>query len=816
MEDVLHSLRVHAFGNRAYEEAIQMNVLKRFKRPRKTKGGSAEGASAGNGELRQVTFKDRAINTLGNIWDRRPRWPGFAKLFGPGLLLLTITLLASELFLIISLRPNPVGREVALSEVYRAARQCRVESAKFLDLDSVILLEVYDAPPSLAPVAIQPNQGPPGVQTGEGEGPPVCGTSPQETALAATQAEAQAKAAAEQAQLAQAQASQNGSKGRAAQSPAPPPPVPVVDIPKPKAFWSQYPTSDSETTVIVQELFSGGAKFEFDPQTSKARIRFIAQFLVPLLILAAVFSLFFLVITGQGGGAADFLGFSKFAANVQRRRRGVGHITFNDVAAIEEGIGELQEVVEYLTNPGKFAELGARAPKGVLLVGPPGTGKTLLAKAVAGEANVPFIQLSGSEFVESLVGVGAARVRDLFKQARNLAPCIVFIDELDAAGRQRGAGMGQGNDEREQTLNQLLVEMDGFNTALGICIMGATNRPDILDPALLRPGRFDRQIVIDVPDWHGRLGILKVHARTRPMDPNCNLEQIAKQTPGFTGADLANILNEAALMAVRRAHSKITHEDLEEAVDRVVAGPERRSHILTEEEKALIAYHEAGHAVVARGAGQETGVLKLSIIARGLQLGHASTFSVEDRLILTRSELEGQITTLLGGLAAEKLVFAELTTGNTKDLEKATTLARKLVATYGMSEKIGRMQVLHEGQVFMGRDFSSMVHTSMRTLDTVDDEMKKILDACEKRALEICQKNVHILHEIVKELLEAETLTGPELDPFLSKVELIEIPHPASARVRAGGNGSPARTKRHRRSSTLPVGEDVNPSGEVS
>lgn len=754
-------------------------------------------------------FRDRLVNVLGNIWDKRPKWPGFKKLFGPGLLLLSLSLLILELFLISLLRPSPVGKEMVLSEVYTAARACRVESATFMDLDSIVLLKVYDAPPTVAPVLLQPNQGAPGLRAGEGEGPPMCSTSPSDTALAAAQAEAQAQAAALQAQ----QAQQEG--GDQAAAPTEPPPAQVVEVPKPKSFWAQYPTSDSETTVILQELFSGGAKFVFDPQTGKGRIRFIAQFLVPLLILASVFSLFFLIITGSGGGAAEFLGFSKFAAKVQRRRRGMGTTTFKDVAAIDEGIGELQEVVDYLSSPAKFAELGARAPKGVLLVGPPGTGKTLLAKAVAGEANVPFIQLSGSEFVESLVGVGAARVRDLFKQARAFAPCIVFIDELDAAGRQRGAGMGQGNDEREQTLNQLLVEMDGFATGLGVCIMGATNRPDILDPALLRPGRFDRQIVIDVPDWRGRLGILEVHARTRPMEPDCNLEQIAKQTPGFTGADLANILNEAALMAVRRQGGRIGQRDLEEAVDRVIAGPERRSHILTDDEKALIAYHEAGHAVVARGAGQETGVLKLSIIARGLQLGHASTFSVEDRLILTRSEIEGQITTLLGGLAAETLIFGELTTGNTKDLEKATTLARKLVATYGMSEEIGRMQVLHEGQVFMGRDFSSMVHTSGRTLDTVDSEISKVLDAAEKRALDICRKNIRVLDEIVNELLVAETLTGPELDPFLSKVQRMELPVPPAARVRAQGNGAPIGTRRHRRSSTVPVGEDINPADNV-
>lgn len=718
-------------------------------------------------------------------WDRIPKFPGFKKLFGPILLIMAVTLLAAETLILQALKPDTVGKPLPLSEVYRAARTCRVDSAIFKDRDAVILLQVFDVPPG-APQPQVPALGV-DVQTGLSN----CQKSPSQVALEQAQAVAVA-----------------------AQPPPPPPakgqpqeipPPPQVDQPKPKSYWATYPSSDAETTVIMQELFNGGAKFDVDHQSGKTFLRFIAQFVLPLLILAAVFSFFFLIITGQGGGAADFLGFSKFAAKVQRRRGKKGMITFNDVAAIDEGITELQEVVDYLMDPTKFAELGARAPKGVLLAGPPGTGKTLLARAVAGEAGVPFIQLSGSEFVESLVGVGAARVRSLFQQARDMAPCIIFIDELDAAGRQRGAGMGQGNDEREQTLNQLLVEMDGFSTSMGIAVLGATNRPDILDPALLRPGRFDRQVVIDVPDVRGREEILKVHVRTRPLAPECDLTSIAKQTPGFTGAELANIINEAALLAVRRHRMEITQEDLEEAVDRVVAGPERKSHILTGDEKVLIAYHEAGHAVVARGAGQETGVLKLSIVARGLQLGHASTYSSADRLIMLRSELEGQITTLLGGAAIERIVFGELSTGNSSDLEKATTLARKLAATYGMTDAIGRLQVLHEGQVFMGRDFAAAQHTSMKTLDRLDEEINQILNTCEGRATTICKANRAVIDDIVAALLERETMSGPELDPFLVNVARLEMRRSPSALVEGNGAGPQPAAGQSRKRTKPPV-----------
>lgn len=713
-----------------------------------TKKAAAQPAKTGAQGSGKTPFFDTPLGK--RLKKFKPKWPGFKKMFGPFLLFLIAALLTTFFTLLNLIQPERPGQELTLTKVYELADQGLVREARFKELDSNIVLKVLRGP------VVPPAPAAPAVA-------PTPGAAVAPTAPIATQ-------------------------------------TVVAKAKPPKTAWVAEPETGAMTSIIEDKLRTSTShtQISWDHQDGKRILRFVAQFLVPLLILAAVFSFFFLIITGAGGGAADFLGFSKFATKIQRRKKGVqGTITFKDIAAIDEGITELQEVVDYLMNPGQYAEIGAHAPKGVLLAGPPGTGKTLLAKAVAGEAGVPFIQLSGSEFVESLVGVGAARVRSLFQQARELAPCIIFIDELDAAGRMRGAGVGGGNDEREQTLNQLLVEMDGFSSSLGVAVLGATNRPDILDPALLRPGRFDRQIVIDVPDVHGREEILKVHARGRPLGEGCDLGSIAKQCPGFTGAELANILNEAALLAVRRKRHEIVQQDLEEAVDRVLAGPERKSHILTDDEKVLIAYHEAGHAVVARGAGQETGVLKLSIVARGLQLGHASTFSSADRMIMLRSEIEGQLTTLLGGLAAEMLMFGELSTGNTGDLEKATTLARKMVATYGMTDEVGRVQVLHEGAVFMGRDFSASQSTSGQILNEVDKEIRKILDTAEERAVTICKANKDILDEIVGLLLERETMAGPELEPILSRVKRLDLPKPLAAFARHSGNGGP-QTAKHR------------------
>jgi cell division protease FtsH len=547
--------------------------------------------------------------------------------------------------------------------------------------------------------------------------------------------------------------------------------------------YASYPRTDAITSDLVTALYArdttgkatgAPAQVVFDAQSGKSFLRFLDQFLIPLLILACFFSFFFLLITGKASGAGDFMGFSKMKAKVKRKRKGAkkeGEGGFQNVAGVPEALIELQEVVDYLTAPERFAAMGARAPKGTLLCGPPGTGKTLLARSVAAEAGVPFISLSGSEFVESLVGVGAARVRDLFRQAREMAPCIIFIDEIDAAGRQRGVGMGQGNDEREQTLNQLMVEMDGFSTSLGIAVMAATNRPDILDAALLRPGRFDRQIVIDVPDVNGRTSILGVHCRGRHVAADVDLRSIAKQTPGFTGAELANIVNEAALLAVRAERMELTQQDFEEAVDRVIAGPARKSHLLNNEEKEIIAYHEAGHAVSARAVGMRTGVIKLSIVARGRQLGHTTTYLTTDRMVVLRSELERQLVTMFGGLAAEQMAFGEVSTGNAQDLHEATELAKKMAGTYGMTPELARMQIVKEGASYLGRDFTTMSMTSADTLKAMDTEIRAILLQAEQRAAQICERNRPVVDQIVAILLENETMSGAEVEPYLSQVQ---------------------------------------------
>lgn len=531
--------------------------------------------------------------------------------------------------------------------------------------------------------------------------------------------------------------------------------------------WAAYPKSDAHTADLIDQLTQRSATVFVDQQASKARLRFLAQFLFPIVILAGLFGLVFMIISGKGG-AAEFEAFSKFTGS---RGTGVDQITFANVAAAKEAIIELQEVVDYLRAPERFAAMGALAPKGVLLVGPPGTGKTLLARAVAGEAGVPFFSLAGSDFVESLVGVGAARVRDLFRQAREAAPSIIFIDELDAAGRQRGAGMGQGNDEREQTLNAMLVELDGFSVSAGIVVLGASNRPDILDPALMRPGRFDRQVVVDAPDVDGRLEILEMYALKRPLEEGIDLTSIAKQTPGFTGADLANLVNEGALMAVRGGNATITTRHLEEAVDRVIAGPERRSHVLNDEEKRLVAFHEAGHAVVAAGAGMRTGVQKLSIVARGRSLGHTTTYQISDRLVLSRADLMRQLVTIMGGVAIEQHQFGLTTTGSEGDLRQATGIARAMVATFGMGESLGRVAVGQKsGEVFLGRDFTKISEVAPATLEAVDREVRAILERAEEEATEIIRVNGRRIEEIVDLLLEHETLSGPQLAAILDQV----------------------------------------------
>ena len=479
----------------------------------------------------------------------------------------------------------------------------------------------------------------------------------------------------------------------------------------------------------------------------------IGSFL-PVIIFGAL--LLFMMRQAQGSNN-QALSFGKSRARLFMRNKPT--LTFADVAGVEEAKQELAEVVEFLKYPEKFAALGARIPRGVLLVGPPGTGKTYLSRACAGEAGVPFFSISGSEFVEMFVGVGASRVRDLFEQAKRNAPAIVFVDEIDAVGRQRGAGLGGSHDEREQTLNQILVEMDGFDTNTNVIVLAATNRPDVLDPALLRPGRFDRRVVIDNPDVRGRQAILEIHARGKPLAPDAGLDRLAKQTPGFSGADLNNLLNEAAILAARRDKQAITMSELEEAIDRVILGPERKSRVINDRERRLKAFHEVGHALVAKMLPEEDTVYKLTIVARGIAGGYTSLLPEEDRMLTSRVQAEARLAFSLGGRTAEEIVFGEVTTGATDDLERATELARRMVTQWGMSSKLGpRTFGKKEELVFLGRDISETRNYSEATALLIDQEISNLIAVAHERARVIIAEHRDKLGEIAERLLEVETL----------------------------------------------------------
>ncbi len=484
---------------------------------------------------------------------------------------------------------------------------------------------------------------------------------------------------------------------------------------------------------------------------------------LPVLLFGGV--IIFMMRQAQGSNN-QALSFGKSRARMFAGNRPT--ITFTDVAGVEEAKQELAEVVEFLKYPDKFAALGARIPRGVLLVGPPGTGKTLLARAVAGEAGVPFFSISGSEFVEMFVGVGASRVRDLFDQAKRNAPCIVFVDEIDAVGRQRGAGLGGSHDEREQTLNQILVEMDGFDTNTNVIVIAATNRPDVLDPALLRPGRFDRQVVLDNPDIRGRLQVLEVHARGKPFEKNVNLQQLASQTPGFSGADLQNLLNEGAILAARRNKKAIGMPELEEAIDRVISGPERKSRIISDREKAITAYHEVGHALVARMLPNLDPVHKITIVARGLAGGYTRLLPTEDRYLYTESQFKETLAFALGGHAAEQLIFGEVTTGASNDIERATGLARQMVTQYGMSEKLGpRAFGKKEELVFLGREIGEQRNYSEAVAQEIDNEIRNLISQAYNVAREILVKHKDKLVTVSEKLITEETIEGPIFDEIM-------------------------------------------------
>jgi cell division protease FtsH len=522
-----------------------------------------------------------------------------------------------------------------------------------------------------------------------------------------------------------------------------------------KTYSPNYPN-------LVEKLTAKGVSITAGPREEKGpSIWGIILSWFPMLLLIAVWIFFMRQMQGGKGGA---MGFGRSKAKLLNEAQ--GRVTFQDVAGVEEAKEELEEIVQFLKDPRKFQKLGGRIPKGALLVGPPGTGKTLLARAVAGEANVPFFTISGSDFVEMFVGVGASRVRDMFEQGKKSAPCIIFIDEIDAVGRSRGAGLGGGNDEREQTLNQLLVEMDGFETNEGVILIAATNRPDVLDPALLRPGRFDRQVIVSNPDIVGREAILKVHLKKITTGPDVNPKVIARGTPGFSGADLANIVNESALLAARKNKRIVTMSDLEEAKDKVMMGAERKSMVMTEEEKTLTAYHEGGHAVVALNENTSDPIHKATIIPRGRALGMVMRLPERDQLSITRDKMFGDISVAMGGRIAEELIFGydKVTSGASSDIEMVTKMAKNMVTRYGMSDQLGPIAYQeNEEEVFLGRSVSRQQHVSEDTAKKIDSEVKKIVQSGYDRAKKILTEKVDDLHKVAKALLEYETLSGDEI-----------------------------------------------------
>ncbi len=551
------------------------------------------------------------------------------------------------------------------------------------------------------------------------------------------------------------------------------------------SFTTNYPEGyEGDLTTL---LLDNGIPIETDSENPSILQWFLSTILPYLLI----FGVFIFILMQMQGGGNRVMAFGKSKA--KQVTKDTPKVTFKDVAGLDEAVEELEEIKDFLSRPQKFRAMGAKIPKGVLLFGPPGTGKTLLARAVAGEAGVPFFSISGSDFVEMFVGVGASRVRDLFEQAKAQAPAIIFVDEIDAVGRHRGAGLGGGHDEREQTLNQLLVEMDGFDVKTGVILIAATNRPDILDPALLRPGRFDRQVVIDRPDIRGRRAILEVHAKGKPLAEGIDLESLARQTPGFTGADLANTINEAALLAARFGKDEITQDELEEAVDRVIAGPERRSRLMTDEEKKITAYHEGGHALVGFALPNADPIHKVTIIPRGRAGGYTLSLPVEDRHYMRRSEMVDRLAMMLGGRAAEELIFTDPTTGASNDIEQATNLARRMVMEYGMSDRLGPMRYGQaEGEVFLGKDYVRGQDYSDEVASLIDEEIRKLITRAHDEARTILSTHRTALDRIADELMQRETLDAGEVKEVFHDVPKWQHAGDGSMRIQAPNGQRPA------------------------
>ena len=583
-------------------------------------------------------------------------------------------------------------------------------------------------------------------------------------------------------------------------------------------FYYAQPQADSVAAAIVAAAPTGGYN------TVVPQSPWWSSLLMTLLSVVLLVGVFWFILSRMQGGNSKMMNFGKSKAKQVTKEQST--VTFADIAGVDEAVEELEEIKDFLADPAKFQAVGARIPKGVLLYGPPGTGKTLMARAVAGEAGAPFYAISGSDFVEMFVGVGASRVRDLFEQAKANAPAIIFVDEIDAVGRHRGAGLGGGHDEREQTLNQLLVEMDGFDVNANVIMIAATNRPDILDPALLRPGRFDRQIAVEAPDLRGREAILVVHAKGKPLVPDVDLHMVAKRTPGFTGADLANVLNEAALLTARMGGTQIGNHELDEAIDRVIAGPQKRTRLMNEKERKLTAYHEGGHAIVAAALRYTDPVTKVTIMPRGRALGYTMVMPSEDKYSTTRNELLDQLAYAMGGRVAEELVFHDPTTGASNDIEKATATARKMVKEFGMSERVGALRLgTADGEVFLGRDLGHQREYSEDVAGLVDEEVRRFIDSAHDEAWEILTEFRHVLDDLALALLDRETLNQAELaEVFIPITKRGPRPVWLSSQHRAVSSLPPVQSRAEIRAGVEPMlpqdeaaaaGDDEQPAEEI-
>ena len=683
------------------------------------------------------------------------------------------------------LSPPPEGEELTIDEMSALADSKRLDSAVFYDEDSLVA-GVYLEPPPPPPPEPKKKKGKKGAEgaRGDAEG------NGNDAGGAGGGNDAQGNDA--QGNAGNDAQNNGGNRDRGGNDEAEESARPVVTAAPQGSgpYWVDYPARDAMTAILTEMAVSAGARVRVEAQPAKQAVRIVSTFLLPLMILANLFGLLFTSSKGGGGGIGDVMMFGSIGK--KGVRGGGSTVTFDDVAGADEAVAELKEVRDYLRDPRKYEDIGASPPKGVLLVGPPGCGKTLIAKAVAGEAGVPFFSVAGAEFVESLVGVGAARVRDLFARVRAVAPAIVFIDELDAAGRKRGTGAGSGgSDEREQTLNQLLVEMDGFDVSSGIVVIGATNRPDILDPALLRPGRFDRHVTVDQPDQIGRQLILELHARRTTVKADVDFEFLAKRTPGFSGADLANVINEAALLTVRDNRGEIEMAEFEEAVQRVIAGPKKKGRVLTDEERYRAAYHESGHAVVNTALGRAEDVHRVSILARGRGLGLSTLRRETDAMLHTKRQLFNQIVVAMGGMASEIIFFGDPSTGAEQDLDRATELARDMIGRFGMGSRRQRL-LSKEVDDFIGSE-AGLAVLSPKTHEEIEAEVEALIRAAEKEATRLLEKNRAALEKMAEKLIATEHLEGRLLVQLLD--EVVVEPSPPITGLSPGGNGQVTSTK---------------------